>query len=185
MSNADSACAIECIPHAPPTECDHCGRDAVAGFTHAWSTDVDSRLGAQVTAHLTRKLAAVVQFIAEQNYDNTYRPHVKWANIKYQFTPEASVRIGRSVQLTFLFSDTRKVGYANPWIRVPSEVYFLVPISNGDGVDASYKRFALEISSIRCLAPTARPRSILRTGAPPKRGTVGPRVPRGYRTHHG
>jgi opacity protein-like surface antigen len=110
-----------------------------AGFTRAWSPDVDSRLGAQVTANVTSQLSAVVQVISEQLYDNTYRPHVEWANTKYQFTPDLSVRVGRTVLSSFMFSDTRNVGYANPWVRPPVEVYSLVPISNSDGVDASYK----------------------------------------------
>ena len=59
-----------------------------AGYSHAWSADVDSLIGGQVTASFTPKLSAVLQVIAEQNYDDTYQPHVEWANIQYQFTPE-------------------------------------------------------------------------------------------------
>jgi hypothetical protein len=110
-----------------------------AGFTRAWSPDVDSRLGAQASANVTSELSAVVQVISEQLYDDTYRPHVEWANIKYQFTPDLSVRVGRTVLSSFMFSDTRNVGYANPWVRPPVEVYSLVPVSESDGVDASYK----------------------------------------------
>jgi hypothetical protein len=110
-----------------------------AGFTHDWSPDIDSRLGAQVIAHFTPQLSAMLQVISEQNYDKTYKPHVEWANIAYQPTPEFSVRLGRIVLPTFLLSDTRKVGYANPWVRPPVEVYDLDPIFNSDGADASYK----------------------------------------------
>ncbi len=110
-----------------------------AGFSGAWSADVDSRIGAQITANFTPQLSAVLQVISELNYDNTYRPLVEWANIKYQFTPEFSARIGRTVLPVFLVSDYRKVGYANPWVRPPVEVYSLVPISTSDGVDASYR----------------------------------------------
>lgn len=109
-----------------------------AGFTRAWSSAVDSRLGVQVTATITPQLSAVLQVIAEQNYDNSVRPRVEWANIKYQFTPAFSARIGRTVLPAFLVSDYRKVGYANPMVRPPLEVYSLVPISSSDGVDASY-----------------------------------------------
>src|SRR5579859_7329349 len=90
-----------------------------AGYTHSWSPDVDSRLGAQVIAHFTPQLSAMLQVISEQNYDNTYKPHVEWANIAFQPTPEFSVRVGRIVLPTFLLSDTRKVGFANPWVRPP------------------------------------------------------------------
>jgi hypothetical protein len=110
-----------------------------AGFTHDWSPDIDSRLGAQVVAHFTPQLSAMLQVISEQSYDKTYKPRVEWANIAYQPTPEFSVCAGRIVLPTFLLSDTRKVGYANPWIRPPVEFYRLNPIFDSDGVDASYK----------------------------------------------
>jgi hypothetical protein len=110
-----------------------------AGYTHPWSTDVDSLLGAQITANLTSKISATVQAISAQRYDNTYTPYVSWANIKYQFTPDASIRLGRTVLPSYLYSDSRNVGYANPWIRPPTEVYSLVPVLSSDGVDASYK----------------------------------------------
>ncbi|MBU1641944.1 hypothetical protein KKE54_01175 [bacterium] len=110
-----------------------------AGYSHSWSADVDSLIGGQVTANFTPKLTAVLQVISEQNYDNTYRPHVEWANIKYQFTPDFSMRLGRIVLPTFLYSDTRKVAYTYPWVRPPVEVYSVIPVSNNDGVDASYR----------------------------------------------
>jgi len=110
-----------------------------AGYSHAWSADVDSLIGGQVTANFTPKLSAVLQVIAEQNYDNSYRPHVEWANFKYEVTPDFSVRAGRIVLPTFLYADTRKVGYAYPWVRPPPEVYGLVPINTSNGVDATYR----------------------------------------------
>ena len=110
-----------------------------AGYTHPWSTDVDSRIAGQVTAHFTSQLSAMVQVISEQLYDNTYRPQFEWANLKYQPTPEFSIRVGRIVLPTFLVSDSRKVGYVNPWVRPPVEIYTLVPVTNNDGVDASYR----------------------------------------------
>jgi hypothetical protein len=109
-----------------------------AGYTRSWSPDVDSRLGAQVTAQFTPQLTAMLQVISEQNADNTFTPHVEWANVSYQLTPEFSVRVGRIVLPTFLLSDTRKVGYANPWVRPPVELYGLSPIFDSDGADASY-----------------------------------------------
>jgi len=110
-----------------------------AGYTHAWSADVDSNFAGQVIADLTPHLSAMLQVLSEQRFDNTYTPYVEWANIKYQFTPDVSVRVGRIVLPSFLFSDSRHVGYANPWVRPPVEVYSLVPVANSDGVDASYR----------------------------------------------
>jgi hypothetical protein len=110
-----------------------------AGFTHDWSPDIDSRLGAQVTAHFTPQLSAMLQVISEQSYDKTYKPGVEWANIAYQATPDFSVRVGRIVLPMFLLSDSRKVGYANPWLRPPVEFYALSPIFDSDGADVNYK----------------------------------------------
>lgn len=110
-----------------------------AGHTRGWSADVDSVIGAQLTATLTPRLSAVVQVVAEQNYDNSYRPHVEWANVKYQVTPGFDVRIGRIVLPAFMVSDYRKVGYINPWVRPPLELYSLIPVESSDGVDARYR----------------------------------------------
>jgi hypothetical protein len=113
-----------------------------AGHTHRWSAAVDSLFGVQVSANLTSQFSAVLQLIAEQNYDASYRPHVEWANIKYQFTPDFSMRLGRTALGVFLVTDSLNVGFANPWVRPPIEVYSLVSITSNDGIDASY-RFAL------------------------------------------
>jgi len=109
-----------------------------AGYSRTWSPEVESLIGGQISARITPKLSAVVQVIAQQNYNGTYTPHVEWANIKYQFTPDLSVRIGRVELPTFLFSDTRKVGYTYPWVRPPIEVYSLLPITASDGGGFSY-----------------------------------------------
>jgi hypothetical protein len=111
-----------------------------AGYTRNWSADVDSRLGLQVTADLTPKLSAVLQVLSQQRYDNTYTPRVEWANVKYAFTPDLSVRVGRIALPTFLVGEYRNVSYAVPWVRPPVELYsYMVPITSNDGVDASYR----------------------------------------------
>ena len=111
-----------------------------AGYSRNWSGDVDSRLGLQVTADLTPKLSAVLQVLSQQRYDNTYTPRVEWANVKYAFTPDLSVRVGRIAMPTFLVGEYRNVSYAVPWVRPPVELYgHMVPITSSDGVDASYR----------------------------------------------
>ena len=110
-----------------------------AGYSHAWSADVDSLIAVQASANPTRRLSAVLQVISEQRYDGSYRPHVEWANIKYEVTPDFSLRVGRVVLPIYMLSDTRKVGYAMPWVRPPGELYAMVPVSTNDGLDASYR----------------------------------------------
>jgi hypothetical protein len=110
-----------------------------AGFGHSWSAAVDSLVAAQLTANLTSKLTAVLQVVSAQNYDDTYNPHLEWANVKYQFTPDFDVRIGRTALPVFMLTDTRLISYASPWVRLPVELYDLVPVTSNDGVDGSYR----------------------------------------------
>jgi len=109
------------------------------GHTRRWSADVDTRLGLQGLAQFTPQLSAVVQVITQQRYDDTYRPEVEWANVKYQATPDFSVRAGRVVLPIYMVTDSRRVGYANPWVRPPVEVYSMVPVTHVDGIDANYR----------------------------------------------
>jgi hypothetical protein len=110
-----------------------------AGYTHAWSMDVDSRLGAQLTLNADKQWSAVVQVVSERTVRGNYRPHVEWANVKYQATPDLSVRLGRIALPAFLAADYRKASYALPWVRPPVELYSSLPVSNSDGVDTSYR----------------------------------------------
>jgi hypothetical protein len=110
-----------------------------AGYSRAWSAEPDSLVAAQVTALLGERFSAVLQVVSEQNHDHTYRPHVEWANVKYQVTPDLSVRLGRTVLPVLMLAESRKVGFSNPWVRPPVEVYGLVPVTSNDGVDASYR----------------------------------------------
>lgn len=110
-----------------------------AGATRSVGYSLDSRLGAQLGVKLDKKWSAVVQVITEQRYDLSYRPQVEWANVKYQVTPDLALRVGRIALPIFLAADYRKVGYAYPWARTPTEVYGGVPVTNSDGADIAYR----------------------------------------------
>jgi hypothetical protein len=110
-----------------------------AGHSRKYDFADDSKIGLQFTGQFTDKLSAVVQVVSEHRYNNSFVPTLEWANVKYAITPDLSVRAGRIELPTFLNSDYRNVGYANPWVRVPIEVYNTVPITNSDGADMSYR----------------------------------------------
>ena len=110
-----------------------------AGYTSRTSAKVDSRLGAQATVTLDRQWSAVLQMVVEQRMDDSFRPHVEWANINYQVTPDLSVRVGRIAVPMFLAADYRKVGYANTAVRMPVEIYNQVPVTSSDGIDLNYR----------------------------------------------
>jgi hypothetical protein len=135
------------------------------GHSHEWSAAVDSRVGLQLGLALNSSWSAVVQLVSERTLENGYTPVVEWANIKYQATPDLSVRLGRIALPLFLAGDYRKAGYALPWVRPPVELYGAIPISNSNGVDASYRWSAGDVHNLTqvffgrtdlSLSPTAR-----------------------------
>jgi hypothetical protein len=113
-------------------------KDKGAGASRRWSADVDTRLGLQLDLALNKRWSAVLQVVSEQDLDDSYRPRVEWANVKYQATPELALRIGRMALPMFLAAEYRKVGYVYPWVRPPVEGYGALPFTNGDGIDANY-----------------------------------------------
>lgn len=135
-----------------------------AGASSAWATNVDSLLGGQLTASAGTKLSAVVQVVAEHRYDNSYSPHVEWANVKVEVTPDLDVRAGRIALPIFMFTDSRRVSFALPWVRTPQEVYELVPITSNDGIDLTWNsqvgagRNTFQLAAGRSTSPFERER---------------------------
>lgn len=111
-----------------------------AGFTKRSSFAPDTKLGGQLSAHISDRWSGVVQVVAQHQYDNSYNPALEWANIKFQATPEWSFRAGRIASPNYLLSESRFVGYANPWAHVPTEVYSVLAITSNDGLDLTYRK---------------------------------------------
>jgi len=110
-----------------------------SALSEEWSFGNDTRIAVHLAADLTSKVSAVLQVVSEYHTPNTYEPEVEWANVKYAFTPDAYIRIGRIALPTFLNSDNRDVGYTYVWVHPPLELYRQLPISHSDGVDAMYR----------------------------------------------
>src|ERR1700733_14322393 len=66
-----------------------------AGFSDSWSATPDTKLGIQLQVTPIDRLSAVVQVMSQYQYDGTFRPDLEWANVKYQLTPDLSIRAGR------------------------------------------------------------------------------------------
>lgn len=110
-----------------------------AGYSRRYSYDVDSRIAGQVNFIVDPQWSAVLQVISERNLNHDFSPAIEWANVKYRYSPDLSVRVGRIALPVFLIGDYRKASYALPWVRPPIEVYSALPVSNSDGVDVSYR----------------------------------------------
>ena len=56
------------------------------------------------------------------------------------------MRVGRTALGLFLVTDSRHIGFTNPWVRPPIELYGLVSVTSNDGLDVSYR---LQIGDVR------------------------------------
>ena len=110
-----------------------------AGATHSASFGPDSLLGLQMNMTLTKDFSGVVQVISQHQYDNTYTPQIEWGFLKYQVTPNLDLSVGRTALSSFALSDSRLVGYSYLWARPPIDVYYQVPLTSVDGVNASWR----------------------------------------------
>jgi hypothetical protein len=110
-----------------------------AGYSRSWSPTPDSDLGAQADFNAGNGLSGVVQVISHYDANANYRPGFEWANIKYAFTPDWSVRLGRTLLPTYERSDSENVGYTLPWVRLPNEIRFSNSATHSDGIDVLYR----------------------------------------------
>lgn len=110
-----------------------------AGYSHKWDFGVDSKLAVQADVKFNNMLSASWQVMSQRQSDDTYRPHSEMGFAKLQATPDLNFRLGRLPAPLFMVSEYRKVGYVNPWVRQPNEVYFQVPYNSVDGLDFTYQ----------------------------------------------
>ncbi len=110
-----------------------------AGYSRSWSPTPDSDLGGQANFTLTEALTGVVQVLSRDDEGGNFKPDVEWANLKYEFTSDLAVRIGRILLPTYGDADIQNVGYALPWVRVPIEITYTDNATHSDGLEVLYR----------------------------------------------
>ncbi|MBT8439515.1 MAG: hypothetical protein KJO91_07285 [Gammaproteobacteria bacterium] len=105
------------------------------GRTHRCSGELDSKLGIQGDWQLTDELAGSLQATAIHNTDDNFEPQLTMANLRWEFTDDWKLRVGRMQNPNFLYSEYRNVTYAQPWARPPGEVYNMLPTFLHDGIE--------------------------------------------------
>lgn len=100
---------------------------------------VDSRLGLQGSVIYKSDFALTAQLLGVRREDEDFSMDVEWLYAQYTGVPGLDLKGGRVALPGFLVSDSRFVGYTTPWLRVPTLVYSMLPISTVDGLQASYR----------------------------------------------
>ncbi len=99
--------------------------------TDWWS---ESRVMLQADAQLSPNVSAMLQGTAEHRYDNSFRPHVTAAALKWQLTPNIYLRLARQPFLNFLVTDDRVA-----WVRPTTEIYQTGLLNLYDGAELGWR----------------------------------------------
>lgn len=109
-----------------------------SGIRKDWDGRADSVFGLQATWQIAPQLSAVVQGKVKYHYDRSYDPQLAWAFLKYEPTPEWSLRLGRLGTEFFMMADSRWVGYSFLTVRPPGDYFWYLPFYSIHGGDAAY-----------------------------------------------
>ena len=109
------------------------------GSKKSGSFHPDSKIAIQGTQKFTDHVSGTAQIMTKYDEEGEYVPTFEWAFLKWQAMPSLAIRGGKMGAPFFMISDFRDVGYANTTVRPSLDVYAQVPVSNFEGVDATYQ----------------------------------------------
>ena len=104
-----------------------------SGAGHDIDVGLETRLGLQAVIGFGSGFSVTAQEVARQRGDNSYDLGTEWLYAQYSPDPDWKFRLGRVVLATFLYSESRNVGYAAPWFNAPNEIYGAESFQNLDG----------------------------------------------------
>jgi hypothetical protein len=101
---------------------------------------LDTRIGVQAVVDFSSSISVTVQELARRRGNEDFSLGTEWAFVQYAATSDLKLRLGRVVLATFLESDSRNVGYAQPWFNAPNDLYAAEPYFNVDGGQVLWHR---------------------------------------------
>jgi hypothetical protein len=110
------------------------------GASNQFDIGLESRFGLQARFDFGSGFSITAQEVLRERGDKEFDPGTEWLYAQYSPVPELQIRAGRVVLPIFLFSDSRQVGYAQPWFRSPVEVYGDFPYNYVDGGQVTYTK---------------------------------------------
>ena len=97
----------------------------------------DNTIGLQIFSDINREISLTGQLLAKGVIDS-YNLEAHWAYVDYHPNLNFAIRAGRLVLPIMMSSEYVDVGYAYPWVRLPSEIYSGIPITAHSGVEVVY-----------------------------------------------
>ena len=107
------------------------------GATEPWTAKTDSVLGLQANWQISPQWQAVAQGMSRYAHDRSFRPEIAWAFVRYEPTPNLSLRAGRLGTEFFMRADSRWVGYSFLTVRPPGDFFWYLPFYSIHGADAA------------------------------------------------
>ncbi|MCK5881827.1 MAG: hypothetical protein KAG18_08120, partial [Sinobacterium sp.] len=96
-----------------------------------------NKFGIRLTADLEHNLVLGAQLIA--NGKDDYEPVFDWLYVQYDFTPNVSLKLGRTTLPLFMYSDFLDTTYAYQWISAPYAVYGPGAVKTNEGFMLDWK----------------------------------------------
>ncbi len=106
-----------------------------AGATRTCDMGLDSKIGLQSQMYVNEYVELHLQGVSYKHSDNSFDPGLTVASIIWRPNEEWRFRVGRFQNPNFIHSDSRLIGYTQPWVRPPREVYGSLPAYDVDGGD--------------------------------------------------
>ena len=105
------------------------------GITDDLTFETDTRFGLQISSDITENMSVVAQILGT-GVDGNFNAIIEWAYIDLEMNDVASIHVGKIKQPVYLVNDYIEVGYAYPWIRPPSEIYYQNnPLNTVNGIE--------------------------------------------------
>ncbi|GEM_PF-5333583 len=113
-------------------------------YTDTWRSDHgtdgeisllnDTKFGLQLDWQATDKLDFTLQGTVDSEGAN-----LEWANIKYTLNDNHNIKIGQMRFPTAMYSDILKVSYSYNWVRLPEDIYGILPLTSYIGAEYNYQ----------------------------------------------
>jgi len=100
----------------------------------------DSKFGLQLDWQIQPKLAFTIQGSVDSSGAT-----LEWANLKYNITDEFDIKVGQMRFPTAMYSDILKVSYSYDWVRLPEDVYGILPLTSYQGAEINYQSIYKDI----------------------------------------